>query len=267
MKMLLAMVCMLLFAAPAFSQSMDEWSELDAGIQAYKNARYNEAIKHFSNVVSLNDSSVLGHLYLATAEAQVYIPGGDSPNSDHYALSAINEYKKVLELNPKSADSAKGAAYLYLQMHKFDEAKQYYQEAINIDPNDAGNYYAIGVISWTESYKERMAMRSKEKLDPSEPFINSPNCEKLHRANEALIKEGMDMLVKSLQVNPEYDDAMAYMNLMYREKADIDCNDMAAYTADLETADHWVDVTMATKKARIAKPVIPRVTSPSPIPK
>ena len=43
---------------------------------------------------------------------------------------------------------------------------------------------------------------------------------------------------------------MAYMNLLYREHADIHCGDAAACTTDLKKADEWVDLTMATKKAK-----------------
>ncbi len=46
---------------------------------------------------------------------------------------------------------------------------------------------------------------------------------------------------------------MAYMNLMYRERADIQCEDPSARAADLKTADEWVDKTMATKKAKAEK--------------
>jgi hypothetical protein len=56
-----------------------------------------------------------------------------------------------------------------------------------------------------------------------------------------------------MQLRADYDDAMAYMNLLYREKADLECGDAAARADDLKTADEWVDKTMATKKAKAAK--------------
>jgi hypothetical protein len=40
---------------------------------------------------------------------------------------------------------------------------------------------------------------------------------------------------------------------MYREKADVECDDPAARAADLKTADEWVDKTMAAKKAKAEK--------------
>ena len=58
---------------------------------------------------------------------------------------------------------------------------------------------------------------------------------------------------KSLQLRPDYDDAMAYMNLMFREKADLNCSEPDARKADIKTADDWVDKSLATKKAKSEK--------------
>jgi len=58
------------------------------------------------------------------------------------------------------------------------------------------------------------------------------------------------MLKKAIDLRHDYDDAMAYMNLMYRERADVQCNDPAARAADLKAADDWVDMTLAIKKRK-----------------
>ena len=71
--------------------------------------------------------------------------------------------------------------------------------------------------------------------------------------NGPSIQEGIDSLNKAIQLRPDYDDAMAYMNLMYREKADVECDDLNARQEDLKTADHWVDKTIAAKKAKAEK--------------
>ena len=41
------------------------------------------------------------------------------------AEQAIDQYKEVLQRDPKNINSVKGIAYLYFQMKKFDEAKDY----------------------------------------------------------------------------------------------------------------------------------------------
>jgi HEPN domain-containing protein len=39
--------------------------------------------------------------------------------------------------------------------------------------------------------------------------------------NSALVEEGSEMLEKAIEINPTYIDAITYLNLMYRQKADI----------------------------------------------
>jgi len=91
------------------------------------------------------------------------------------------------------------------------------------------------------------------KPEDSLPAKDKKVCALVKEKNIGNVQEGIDNLTKALQLRPDYDDAMAYMNLMYRERADIQCDDPAARAADLKSADEWVDKTMATKKAKAEK--------------
>src|ERR1700741_3555435 len=103
-----------------------------------------------------------------------------------------------------------------------------------------------------------MEKRAALGLKPEE-HLNAKNkdqkkvCDELKAKNTPAIQEGIESLNKAIQLRPDYDDAMAYMNLMYREKADVECDDLAARQEDLKTADSWVDKTLATKKAKAEK--------------
>jgi tetratricopeptide (TPR) repeat protein len=235
--------------------------QLNKGVAAYKNAKYEEAIDHFQQAVSLDPNLIVARMYLATAYAQQYIPGVDAPDNVRMAEQAIDQYQHVLQASPNKElqiNSNKGIAYLYLQQKKFDDAKTAYRKAMELDPNDPEVYYSVGVIDWTQTYQPRMEARAKLGLKPEEN-LNPKNkeemkaCGELKEKNAANIQEGIDALKKALDLRPDYDDAMAYMNLMYREKADVECDDLAARAADLKTADEWVDKTMATKKAKAEK--------------
>jgi tetratricopeptide (TPR) repeat protein len=230
--------------------------QLNKGVASYKNAKYEEAIDHFQKAVSLDPALGVARLYLATAYAQQYIPGVDAQDNIQMADQAIEQYKQVLASNPpkeQQINSNKGIAYLCLQMKKFDDAKTYYRNAMQLDPNDPEPYYSVGVIDWTQTYQPRMEERAKLGLKPEEPLKDKKVCAALKEKNSANIQDGIDSLGKALQLRPDYDDAMAYMNLMYREKADVECEDPAQRAADLKTADDWVDKTMATKKAKAEK--------------
>jgi tetratricopeptide (TPR) repeat protein len=230
--------------------------QLNKGVQAYKNAKYEEAIEHFKNAVALDPALLNARLYLATAYAQQYIPGADTEDNNRMGQQAIEEYKKVLDANAsreQQINSIKGIAFLYLQMKKFPEAKQYYLKASEIDPNDPEAYYSVAVIDWTQTYQPRQEERAKLGLKPDEPLKDKKVCAALREKNLSTVEDGIAMLNKALQLRPDYDDAMAYLNLMYRERADIQCDDPAARAADLKTADEWVDKTMATKKEKAEK--------------
>ncbi len=56
-------------------------SELQQGVQAYKEARYQEAVQHFQRAASLDPQNKVAHLYMATSYAQQYIPGVDTPEN------------------------------------------------------------------------------------------------------------------------------------------------------------------------------------------
>jgi len=256
----LAAVALALFSSTGCSK-LRARDQLNKGVTAYKNAKYEEAIDHFQQAVALDPSLINAKMYLATAFAQQYIPGADTPDNNKMAEQAIEQYQKVLDMNPprdQKVNAAKGIAYLYLNMKKFDDAKKYYRIAGEVDPNDPEPYYSVGVIDWTACYQPRMEERAKLGMKPDEN-LNPKNkdqkkvCEQLKAKNEPLIQEGIDSLNKAIQLRPDYDDAMAYLNLMYREKADVECDDLAARQQDLKTADHWVDQTLITKKAKAEK--------------
>ena len=227
--------------------------QLNKGVTSYKSTHYEEAIEHFQTAAKLDPGLINARLYLATAYAQLYVAGVDTPENNRMAEQAIDAYKQVLERDKKNINSNKGIAYLYLNMHRFEDAKTFYRSALAIDPNDPEPYYSVAVIDWTQTYQPRMEERSKLGLKPEEPLKDKKVCAMLREKNTDLIKDGIGMLEKALQLRPDYDDAMAYMNLLYRERADVQCDDPAARAADLKTADQWVDKTMATKKAKAEK--------------
>jgi tetratricopeptide (TPR) repeat protein len=245
-------------------------SELQRGVESYKSSRYEEAARHFQKAVELDGSNLNAHLYLATAYVSQYIPGVETPENTQIAEKAIEQYLRVLDSDAgkeQRVNSAKGIAYVYLNMKKFEDSKKYNQIASGLDPDDPENYYSLGVIDWTQCYVPRMEARAKLGLRPEENLnARDPEqkkvCDELRAKDMSMVEHGIDSLHKAIELRPDYDDAMAYMNLMYREKADLECGDPASREQDLKTADDWVDKTLAVKKAKAEKVSAP--TAPSP---
>jgi tetratricopeptide (TPR) repeat protein len=261
LRLLMLAAAMLALFCSVGCDKLKARDQLNKGVKAYKDNHYEQAIDHFQESVRLDPGLINARMYLATAYVSQYIPGVDSADNLRTAQQAIDEYQKVIDANPsreQKVNSAKGVAYLYLNMKKWDDAKKYYRMASEVDPNDPEPYYSVGVIDWTACYQPRMEERAKLGLKPEE-HLSANNkdqkkvCQELKGKNAPSIQEGIDSLNKAIQLRPDYDDAMAYMNLMYREKADVECDDLATRTDDLKTADHWVDETLRVKKAKAEK--------------
>lgn len=252
-RLLAAIAFSVLLLASTGCNKLRARDQLNKGVQAYKNAKYEDAIEKFKNAVALDPSLINARLYLATAYAQQYIPGADTPDNNRMAEQAINEYQDVLKMKPNDLNAIKGIAYLYLQMKKFDQSSEYYRKVIAVDPNDPEAYYSVAVIDWTKTYQPRMEEKAKLGLKPDQPIADKKVCADLKTKNQDAVKDGMTMLEKAISLRPDYDDAMAYYNLMWREQADIECGDAKAREEDLKKADEWVKKTMATKAAKAEK--------------
>ncbi len=230
--------------------------QLNKGVAAYKNAKYEEAINHFQNAVNLDPSLPMARLYLATAYAQQVVPDLTTPDNMKNANLAIQGFQAVLDKDPKDISSLKGIAGLYFQIDKFDEAKQWQQKVLAVDPQDAEAAYTIGVIDWGVAHKNAVqALASVGMQDDGNGNAKMPkkNCQALVDQNTPLVNEGLQYLQKALEIRPNYDDAMAYMNLMYRRKADLECGNDSARKEDLDQAGQWRDKAMGTRKANEEK--------------
>jgi len=253
----LALVALALFSSLGCDK-LRARDQLNKGVEAYKNSHYEQAIDHFQQAEKLDPGLINARLYLATAFVSQYIPGVDSPDNLRTAQEAVDEYQKVLDAGStrdQKVNAAKGIASLYYNMKKFEDAKKFNHMVSDLDPNDPDPYYSIGVIDWAETYAPRMEERAKLGLQPLE-HLNAKNkdqkkaCDELKDKNSPAIQEGMDSLNKAIQIRPDYDDAMAYLNLLYRERADVECEDLEARNQDLKAADHWADEVMRIRKVK-----------------
>ncbi len=242
---------------------------LNKGVAAYKNAQYDAAIEDFKQAKDLDPGLMNARLYLATAYASQYIPGAPSEQNVRLGTQAVNEFKEVLQLDPNNLSAIDGIGSILFQMagtpydpKKFEESKSYHQKHIELKPNDPEPYYWIGVIDWTFAFRgngELRAAYNREHVnkqvrddDPLPPAVRGEYVSKYG----ALVDEGVAYLQKSIQLRPDYDDAMAYLNLLYRRKADM--VESADERANLKKqADELIDKVKEIKQKRAEQPQQP----------
>ncbi len=229
---------------------------LNKGVQDYRNAQFQPAIMHFKEAVRLDPSLLNARLYLATAYAQQYVPGGDSPDNKQIAQQAIDAFQDVLKMDPSNITAMASIAQIYYNMKDFDKAKDYNERRIKIEPNNPEPYYWIGVIDWAVTWKAAQTLRKEHSLDTAKdaahpdllPVIPDKLRNPLAAQNGPLVDEGLNALNKAIELKPNDTDSMAYLSLMYRQKAEID-PDNGARTSDLKQAEDWVQKSLAARKA------------------
>jgi tetratricopeptide (TPR) repeat protein len=238
---------------------------LNKGVAAFKQAKYSDAVEHFKTAVELDPSFPTARLYLATAYMSQYIPGAESPENAQNAKMANDQFLKVLEQDPKNAiateslaslhySEAQGIANIDEKLKKLDEARVWYEKLTQIDPSRKEAWYSLGVITWAKWYPALMSARAKLGMKPEDPgpIKDKKVREELKQQWGAQIEQGIQNLQKALDVDKEYDDAMAYMNLLIRERADLD-DTPEQYKKDIDTADSWVQRALEAKKIKAEK--------------
>ncbi len=228
--------------------------QLNKGVQAYKAAKPEEAIDHFQRAIRLDGDLKVAKMYLATVYAQQYVEGVNTPENLRNAEQAIQQYKEVLDSDPNNAICLKGIASLYREQGKFDDARVFIRKAIDADPNDPENYYTLGVIDFTQAFKNAADVKTKEGIKPDDELKGKGSqkiCDELKSKDGEIIDEGIKMLQTAIDKRQDYDDAMVYMNLLYRRRAvDMTCDDSQARAELVKTANDWSDKAMAARKKK-----------------
>jgi tetratricopeptide (TPR) repeat protein len=239
---------------------------LNKGVAAYRDGKFDQSIEDFKQSKDLDPTLMNARLYLATAYATQYIPGAPSEENIRMGEAAIKEFQDVLSVDPNNISAIDGIGSILFNMAgtpytraKFEESKTYHMKHIALKPEDPEPYYWIGVIDWTLTYRSNLEMRGKWRLanvnkvlkddDPMPPAVRDDYT----KENGQLIDEGIDKLHKALELRPDYDDAMAYLNLLLRRKADEAAT--PSERADLlKQADDLVDKAKEIKQRKMEAP-------------
>jgi tetratricopeptide (TPR) repeat protein len=237
--------------------------QLNQGVQEYRNARYPQAVERFKRAIELDPTFPTARLYLATAYMMQYIPGAESPENLQMAQAAHETFLKVLEQEPKNTVALASVASLYFNQKNFDEAQDWNRKLIGADPKNKDAFYTLGVIAWTKAFQINAEARARLGMRPEDPgpLKDKKLREEIKAKYWELIEQGIKDLERALELDREYDEAMAYMNLLYRQRADL--QDTAdAYKRDTDAADTWIQKTLETKKMKAARAPTPGGVTP-----
>lgn len=260
--LLAAVAALSLSLFSAGCRRLEARDNLNKGVQAFKGAKYAEAVEFFKTAIELDPEYPTARLYLATAYMSQYIPGAESPENLAYAKNALDSFQLVLETDPANAQAIESIASLYFlrqqgaakmedKLALLADAEKWYKRLTEVEPTRKEAWYSLGVIAWARWYPVWMEARSKAGMRPEAPgpLKDKKTREELSAKYLGMINEGIKHLEKALELDNEYDDAMAYMNLLIRERADL-AESQAVHDADIDTANNWIQKALDTRKLK-----------------
>jgi tetratricopeptide (TPR) repeat protein len=184
---------------------------LNNGVAAYQSKRYEESVTEFQAAIELDPELLDAYLYLGAAHRAQFIPMVPTPENLRKGQEAIATFEQVLEISPGNYRALANIADLYRNMNEPQKAKDWYRGLIEYPEHKAEALYGIGSIDYN------LADEKTGKDGENVPNLSEEEIAEVNR----VVDEAIDSLRQALEIRENYTDALEYLNLLYREKAEL----------------------------------------------
>lgn len=115
-----------------------------------KNRKDKNAEKYFDNAIRVSaapEDALYAKANLLKEDGVRLYDAGKMLEATVKLSSAIEQFKKVIEVNHKNAEAYMGVGFCYYQMDSLQEAYKYYGLAAKMEPTYAGAYFSQGLCA------------------------------------------------------------------------------------------------------------------------
>jgi len=137
-------------------------------------------------------------------------------------------FQERLAKDRNDGEALQGLIQVYSRWpNHFDDALEWHRKKLALRPTDAEAHYSAGVFIWQQLFArgggaDRAAFDprpdpSKPKQAKLAPLMGKDDLVGQQRVD--LADEGIKLLEKAIEIRPKYTEAMAYVNLLYRQKS------------------------------------------------
>jgi tetratricopeptide (TPR) repeat protein len=241
--------------------------EIKAANEAYSKEDWPVALTHYNRAREIDPSFADLDRLVGYCEIGQYVPDDKTPKNEAHADAAILELNKYLQkrpddriardalinmyLNanrttqaidyfrnylaghPADLEAVKSIATLYAKQGDFNESLNWYQKITLLDAKNPESFYIFGVVCYEKVSKNMGTADPAQKME--------------------MITRGKEALQHAIDMKPDYAEAMAYLNLLWRQQALVDAiTDPVKAQADVAQADAIRNQTIQILNARKA---------------
>lgn len=132
-------------------------NQLNEAARSFHEGHYDEAEQHSKRALELDPDNRTAPQFIARIVHAQYRPGVNSPENIAKAREAIEEYKKLLQSDPKNDEAYKAIAFLYGAIKEDEKQRQWIIQRANdasAEPDRRAEAYVIlASKDWDCSYK------------------------------------------------------------------------------------------------------------------
>ena len=212
------------------------------GHRLFNQQKYLESITAYEKILKIDPKNWLAHYQIALAYTALYHPGSTHPMDKEYAEKATAGFEAMLQMTPPKPQDMEKVREYYMALlnssEQYDKAIEYYEALLKAQPNDIKVLEMLAVLYYDKRKVFTPAMQAYQKLaelDPQNPVrwytIGQRYWNRSYSGNkegtisieerQLVITKGMDALDKALKLDSEYMEAIAYYNLLWRERSQV----------------------------------------------
>ena len=204
-------------------------NELNEAAKAYKEGHFEDAEQHARKALAFDPENRTATIFVARIIHQQYKPGVDSPDNIQKARDAVEAYKRVLQIDPKSEEAYQAISYLYAAIK--DDAN--FRQWISTRANDANQtnekraeaYAILAGKDWDCSYKvtELPEVKQVAAAAEGEGKVNyvKPKDPKDFDNIQKCVTRGLEEAETAIKYDPNNENAWSYKTNLLVEAAKI----------------------------------------------
>jgi hypothetical protein len=226
-------------------------NEIKAANDAYEHEDYATALVHYTRARQIDQSFPDLDRMIGYSQIGLYVPDDKTPKNEAHADAAIAELSHYLKKRPNDRIARDAMINMYLNANRTSQAIDYFRNYLNQHPADLDAVKSIATLyakqgNFNESLNWYQKITLIDSKNPEAFYIYGVVCyEKVAKNppaddNEkmAILQKGKDALQRAIDMKPDYFEAMAYLNLLWRQQALLDAKtDPVKAQADVAQAD------------------------------
>ncbi len=200
-------------------------NELNEAAKAYKDGHFEDAEQHARKALAFDPDNRTATIFVARIIHQQYKPGVDAPDNIQKARDAVEAYKRVLQIDPKSEEAFQAISYLYAAIKDDENLRAWISTRAN-DSNEtnekrADAYAILAGKDWDCSYKVTELPEVKQVATEGKVNYVKPKDPKDFDKIQKCVTRGLEEAETSIKYDSNNEKAWSYKTNLLVEAAKI----------------------------------------------